>query len=430
MWITISSDHNPDSRLRPSATAVHNDGMNSKTKRKHTNGFNEDRLMLINWAAPVLSQLVMLVIMIAQRQWLYVAMLAPGLISSALSLASMALRSNQKQQHDEPVSTTYAKVVETARQNSHSPFAAMPHMCFERFYALDEDALPWRTITRTWLSSTSSCPIGVTEHGLFRTDLQRSGPHAMVAGTTGSGKSELLISWCLSLAMQYSPDDLHFVFLDFKGGSTFNALEHLPHTVGNVCDLDLFHAIRALNAIEQELVRREALVSAERVSRFDQLVRPPARLVVVIDEFHALRDRLPDYMQRLNRLASLGRSLGMHLIVCTQYPMGQVHADMKANISLSICLRVTDQMQSNELIGIRDAALIPPSIPGAAYCNDGQHTTPFLCSAVRDVNRLVRNIWNGRTIPRLQTPRSPVFRASHATCNAIRSFHPIKPVMA
>lgn len=144
--------------------------------------------------------------------------------------------------------------------------------------------------------------------------------------------------------------------------------------------------------IEQELVRREALVSAERVSRFDQLVRPPARLVVVIDEFHALRDRLPDYMQRLNRLASLGRSLGMHLIVCTQYPMGQVHADMKANISLSICLRVTDQMQSNELIGIRDAALIPPSIPGAAYCNDGQHTTPFLCSAVRDVNRLVRNI--------------------------------------
>ena len=216
MWITISSDHNPDSRLRPSATAVHNDGMNSKTKRKHTNGFNEDRLMLINWAAPVLSQLVMLVIMIAQRQWLYVAMLAPGLISSALSLASMALRSNQKQQHDEPVSTTYAKVVETARQNSHSPFAA----------------LPWRTITRTWLSSTSSCPIGVTEHGLFRTDLQRSGPHAMVAGTTGSGKSELLISWCLSLAMQYSPDDLHFVFLDFKGGSTFNALEHLPHTVG------------------------------------------------------------------------------------------------------------------------------------------------------------------------------------------------------
>ena len=94
-------------------------GMKGSTQRKHTDGFNEDRLMLISWSAPVLAQLVMLVIMSAQRQWLYVAMLAPGLISSALSLASMALRSNQKQQHDEPVSTTYAKVVETARQNSH-----------------------------------------------------------------------------------------------------------------------------------------------------------------------------------------------------------------------------------------------------------------------------------------------------------------------
>lgn len=367
--------------------------MKGKNKRKHTDGFNEDRLMLISWAAPVLAQLVMLVVMIAQRQWLYVAMLAPGLIGSAMSLVSMALRSRQKQQYDEPADATPSKVAETLERTIDRPlFDAMPRVCFEHLYGLNDDMLPWRTIARTWLSPTSSCLLGITQHGLFRTDLQRSGPHAIVAGTTGSGKSELLISWCLSLAMQYSPDDLHFVFLDFKGGSTFNALEQLPHTVGNVCDLDLSHAVRALNAIEQELIRREALVSSERVSRFDQLANPPARLVVVIDEFHALRDRLPDYMQRLNRLASLGRSLGMHLIVCTQNPMGQVHADMKANMSLSICLRVTDQMQSNELIGIRDAALIPPSMPGAAYCNDGQRTTPFLCSAVRDVNRLIRNI--------------------------------------
>ena len=76
----------------------------------------------------------------------------------------------------------------------------------------------------------------------------------------------------------------------------------------------------------------------------------------------------------------------MHLIVCTQNPMGQVHADMKANISLSICLRVTDQMQSNELIGTKDAALIPPAFPGAAYCHDGQRTVPFRCSAVHDID--------------------------------------------
>ena len=84
--------------------------MNSKTKRKHTNGFNEDRLMLISWAAPVLAQLVMLVVMIAQRQWLYVAMLAPGLIGSAMSLVSMALRSRQKQQYDEPADTTPSRL--------------------------------------------------------------------------------------------------------------------------------------------------------------------------------------------------------------------------------------------------------------------------------------------------------------------------------
>ena len=256
--------------------------MKGKNKRKHTNGFNENRLMLISWAAPVLAQLVMLVVMIAQRQWLYVAMLAPGLIGSAMSLVSMTLRSRQKQQYDEPADATPAKVAETLERTIDRPsFAAMPRVCFEHLYGLNDDMLPWRTIARTWLSPTSSCLLGITQHGLFRTDLQRSGPHAMVAGTTGSGKSELLISWCLSLAMQYSPDDLHFVFLDFKGGSTFNALEQLPHTVGNVCDLDLSHAVRALNAIEQELIRREALVSSERVSRFDQLANPPARLVVV-----------------------------------------------------------------------------------------------------------------------------------------------------
>ena len=287
-------------------------GMNGKNKRKHTDGFNENRLMLISWAAPVLAQFAMLVAMVAQRQWLYVAMLAPGLVGSAMSLISMALRFRQKQQHDEPTDPAPSKVAETLeRAIDRSPFAAMPRVCFERLYGLDDDMLPWRTIARTWLSPTSSCPLGITQRGLFHTDLQRSGPHAMVAGTTGSGKSELLISWCLSLAMQHSPDDLHFVFLDFKGGSTFNALEQLPHTVGNVCDLDLSHAVRALNAIEQELIRRETLVSAERVSRFDQLAILRQDWSWSSTSSTHFATVCPDYMQRLNRLASLGRSLGI-----------------------------------------------------------------------------------------------------------------------
>ena len=102
--------------------------------------------------------------------------------------------------------------------------------------------------------------------------------------------------------------------------------------------------------------------------------------------------------------------LGMHLIVCTQNPMGQVHADMKANISLSICLRVTDQMQSNELIGTKDAALIPPAFPGAAYCHDGQRTVPFRCSAVHDIDSLVHAINTASAFSGTTNP-SPLFSA-------------------
>lgn len=360
----------------------------------HSPQMNEQHLTLLSWSAPLLAQLIMLAVMCMQRHWLYVAMLAPGMLGSILMLATMALRirreerpANDTDRHDSEIMPVH----ETGPDQA-CVFTDMPRMSFEELHHLTTDALIWRSVVRNWLSHSSTNAIGISQHGTFHIDLATAGPHAMVAGTTGSGKSELLISWCMALAIRYNPQDLHFVFLDFKGGSTFNALERLPHTVGNVCDLDLAHAVRALNAIEQELVRREALVSSERVSKFDQLNNPPARLVVVIDEFHALRDRLPDYMQRLNRLASLGRSLGMHLIVCTQNPMGQVHADMKANVSLHICLRVTDQMQSNELIGTKEAALIPPTVPGAAYCHDGQGATPFLCSAVHDVDALTHAI--------------------------------------
>ncbi|WP_432624585.1 FtsK/SpoIIIE domain-containing protein [Bifidobacterium sp.] len=377
--------------------------------RRHPWRLNEQRLTLLSWSAPLLAQLIMLTIMCVQRQWMYAAMLAPGMLGSALMLATMVIRAKHAESSgdngDFDIGTT------SCRQNQTSPafaFEDLARASFEELHGLHAEILPWRAIVRNWMASPPNSAIGVSEYGTFRINLTALGPHAMVAGTTGSGKSELLISWCMALAIQHSPRTLHFVFLDFKGGSTFNALEHLPHTVGNVCDLDLAHAVRALNAIEQELIRREALVSAERVARFDQLSHPPARLVVVIDEFHALRDRLPDYMQRLNRLASLGRSLGMHLIVCTQNPMGQVHADMKANISLNICLRVTDQMQSNELIGVKDAALIPAAFPGAAYCHDGQHTTPFLCSAVHDIDALVKAVNTAAKFDGIDNPK-PLF---------------------
>ncbi|MFR4489301.1 MAG: hypothetical protein ACLT3W_05495 [Bifidobacterium pseudocatenulatum] len=123
------------------------------------------------------------------------------------------------------------------------------------------------------------------------------------------------------------------------------------------------------------------------------MVNPPPRLIVVIDEFHALKDQLPDYVNRLVRIASLGRSLGMYLIACTQNPMGQVSADMKANMSVSICLRVRDRLQSCELLGDGRAADLSPAMPGAAFCNDSEQVTAFRCAtAADDIDAVCRQI--------------------------------------
>lgn len=202
----------------------------------------------------------------------------------------------------------------------------------------------------------------------------------------------LLQSWCLALASMNGPEHLNFVFLDFKGGSAFRKLERLPHTVGSVCDLDLAHAVRALRALEAELTRREQLSAAVHASDIRDMVNPPPRLIVVIDEFHALKDQLPDYVNRLVRIASLGRSLGMYLIACTQNPMGQVSADMKANMSVSICLRVRDRLQSCELLGDGRAVDLSPAMPGAAFCNDSEQVTAFRCATARDIDAVCRQI--------------------------------------
>lgn len=268
----------------------------------HHPQLDDDRLMLLSWSTPVLAQFVMLIIMCMQRHWLYALMLAPGLLGSALSLAVMAIRSRRARQAtsqaDTGISNSQTSPDVAWQSSRSSDLSRIPCIDFEQLHHLDDDPLIWRSIVRrSFETNSSGCDIGMTAHAPFAIDLVHAGPHAMVAGTTGSGESALLISWCMALSIRYSPEALHFVFLDFKGGSTFNMLEHLPHTVGNVCDLDLSHAIRALNAIERELIRREALVSEERVSHINQLKHPPAQLVVVIDEFHALRDRLPDYMQ-------------------------------------------------------------------------------------------------------------------------------------
>lgn len=212
-------------------------------------------------------------------------------------------------------------------------------------------------------------------------DLVRDGPHALVAGTTGAGKSELLQSLLLSLALTHSPADLAIALVDYKGGASFGACADLPHVVGQVTDLDPPLAARALSGLRAELRSRERALAAAGVSDLATLrARPagppgepaaPPRLLVVVDEFRALTEDLPSFIPGLLRLAAQGRSLGIHLILATQRPAGAVGPDLRANLALRIALRVTDAADSLDVLDVPDASQIPAALPGRAILRRG-----------------------------------------------------------
>lgn len=358
------------------------------------------RLALFAVSAPAVAQLVLLVAMVMEQRWLFVLMIAPGLVGCLASLLTMIFPSDMSAAH-------------TDMQQDAAPidnvFPAIATKTLEHLTEIDDGTLLWRTIVSNWLNAPqTNVLIGANLQGPATIDIVAQGPHALVAGTTGSGKSALLRSWCLALALRNPPDIVQFVFLDFKGGSAFSSLSNLPHSVGMVDDLDVEHALRAIIGLEHELRRREQLVAEAGVDAIDALPQHQARIIIVIDEFHVLRQQLPDAIERLNRIASLGRSLGMNLIACTQHPLGQVHGDMKSNLSLHICLRVRDPMQSIELIGSAAASLIPPDMPGAMYCDDGGHVEAIRCSQTEHVEQIVNHLcfagrfWGG-------TPQEPLF---------------------
>ena len=215
-------------------------------------------------------------------------------------------------------------------------------------------------------------------------DLAVDGPHALVAGTTGAGKSELLQTLVCSLALANRPDELTFLLVDYKGGAAFRGCAGLPHVVGVVTDLDGHLTTRALTSLTAELRRRERLLAAEGVSSLEAYQRlrasQPAlsavpRLVIVIDEFRVLAEELPDFVHGLVRLAAVGRSLGVHLVLATQRPGGIVSADIRANVSLRIALRVRDRTDSVDVLDAPDAASIDASTPGRASLRGA--TTPL-----------------------------------------------------
>jgi DNA segregation ATPase FtsK/SpoIIIE, S-DNA-T family len=219
--------------------------------------------------------------------------------------------------------------------------------------------------------------IGLGDAGVVTLDLVADGPHALVGGTTGSGKSELLRSLVAGMAAGADPDHLVFVLVDYKGGSAFDACARLPHVVGLVTDLDEHLGQRALRSLEAEVTRRERQLRAAGAADLPAYLvagsplGPLPRLVVVVDEFAAMATELPDFLGALVGIAQRGRSLGVHLVLATQRPRGAVNADIKANTNLRIALRVQDAADSVDIIDRPDAAGLPRATPGRAYVRRG-----------------------------------------------------------
>jgi S-DNA-T family DNA segregation ATPase FtsK/SpoIIIE len=244
------------------------------------------------------------------------------------------------------------------------------------FDALDAASLEtaWRVTPRG-----TQVPLGVGSDGEpFVVDIARDGPHALVAGTTGSGKSELLQTLVAGLAVANRPDEMCFVLVDYKGGAAFKDCARLPHTVGTVTDLDGHLTERALRSLGAELRRRERVLRSAGCKDLDHLhaAAPPGspglpRLVLVVDEFATLVDELPDFVGGLVGIAQRGRSLGVHLVLATQRPSGVVSADIRANTGLRLALRVTDAAESADVVDARDAAEIGHATPGRAVVRTG-----------------------------------------------------------
>ena len=241
--------------------------------------------------------------------------------------------------------------------------------------ALEVDALTPESVLERWgAPPSSSLPmvLGLTGAGVLWVDLVDVGPHALIAGTTGAGKSELLKTMIATTAAQRSPAEVNFVLIDYKGGSAFDACAGLPHVVGVVTDLDQYLAERALRCLDSELRFREAQLRAAGVNDIAELrgARLP-RLCVVIDELATLAAELPVFTERLVGVAQRGRSLGVHLILATQRPGGAVSPAIRTNTNLRICLRVPDPLDSEDVIGDPVAATIPRGAPGRAWIRCG-----------------------------------------------------------
>lgn len=241
-------------------------------------------------------------------------------------------------------------------------------------------------LTKRWASTkvyqSMSAPIGVSKTGIVSLDLHDKfhGPHGLVAGTTGSGKSEILQTYILSMATLFHPYEVGFVIIDFKGGGMVNQFRELPHLMGAITNIDGREINRSLKSIKAELQKRQRLFAEADVNHIDKYIQkfktgevrqPLPHLIIIVDEFAELKAEQPEFMKELISAARIGRSLGVHLILATQKPAGQVNEQIWSNSRFKLCLKVQTQEDSNEVLKSPLAAEIKE--PGRAYLQVGNN---------------------------------------------------------
>ena len=270
-------------------------------------------------------------------------------------------------------------------------------------------------LTERWKSAevyrSLAAPLGVkTKNQLVYLDISDKagahGPHGLVAGTTGSGKSEVLQTYILSIATLYHPYEVGFVIIDFKGGGMANQFKNLPHLIGTITNIDGREINRSLLSIKAELIKRQEIFSKNGVNHINDYIRlfkagkvstPLPHLIMIVDEFAELKQEYPDFMKELISAARIGRTLGVHLILATQKPAGVVDAQIWSNSKFKLCLKVQTKEDSNEVIKTPLAAEIVE--PGRAYFQVGNN----------EIFDLFQSAYSGEAVPEGNINRDKIY---------------------
>ncbi|HVO43950.1 MAG TPA: FtsK/SpoIIIE domain-containing protein, partial [Aggregatilineales bacterium] len=255
------------------------------------------------------------------------------------------------------------------------------------------DQLPildwWRDSRKPDTADWLRVPVGLLVGNKIRElvfSADGDGVHGLAAGTTGSGKSELLLTIIVGLAVRYDPSIVNFVLVDYKGGAAFEPFRTLPHCVDIVTNLQGMAGARTFIALRAELNRRSKILADANVKHIvhyrsrnlHETREPFPHLFVIIDEFAEMIKEMPEFKAQLDSIARLGRALGVHLVLATQRPSGVVSDQIRANMKFRICLRVETPEDSRELLRRSDAAFLPPNIPGRAYLQVGNENVELM----------------------------------------------------